>query len=327
MPGNSAPPNPSYRCDTCQGGRRWSATRQAVWRRSAATASSTPSPERSFDDLTLLASHICGTPMALITLVDADRQWFKSRIGIADQRDGTRSLSFCAHAIKHRDLFIVPDATARRALPRQPVRHRRVRTSASMPARRWSRPTDTRSAPCACSIASRGRCSREQLDALTALCRQAEAQLELRRHLMELQAALDGARSRAGRAGEADRGAALRRIARRPPAERADAVLLDLPVHHDDSGRSARDPQGHRRRHPRPAGEGLAGGRRHGGRAGAAGGRRQRHPPRLRRRREQAAAVRGHLRRRRRDHDYRARPGHRASIRRRSPTRSTRPTC
>ena len=40
-------------------------------------------PEQAFDDLTLLASHICETPIALITLVDADRQWFKSRFGIA----------------------------------------------------------------------------------------------------------------------------------------------------------------------------------------------------------------------------------------------------
>src|SRR5215203_172895 len=66
-------------------------------------------PERSFDDLTLLASHICGTPMALISLVDADRQWFKSRIGIPIS-ETARAVSFCAHAINHQDLFIVPDA-------------------------------------------------------------------------------------------------------------------------------------------------------------------------------------------------------------------------
>ena len=44
-------------------------------------------PERAFDDLAMLASHICGTPMALITMVDADRQWFKSRIGITPSRN------------------------------------------------------------------------------------------------------------------------------------------------------------------------------------------------------------------------------------------------
>src|SRR3954454_4282509 len=66
-------------------------------------------PERSFDDLTLLASHICGTPMALITLIDADRQWFKSRVGIPIH-ETARAISFCTHAIQHRDLFIVPDA-------------------------------------------------------------------------------------------------------------------------------------------------------------------------------------------------------------------------
>ena len=59
-------------------------------------------PEQCFDDLTLLASHICGTPMALLTLVDAERQWFKSRIGVA-MTETARAVSFCGHAIQHRD--------------------------------------------------------------------------------------------------------------------------------------------------------------------------------------------------------------------------------
>jgi hypothetical protein len=67
-------------------------------------------PERQFDDLTLLASHICGTPMALLTLVDADRQWFKSRVGIT-MSETSRAVSFCAHAILDtKDVFEVTDA-------------------------------------------------------------------------------------------------------------------------------------------------------------------------------------------------------------------------
>ncbi len=67
-------------------------------------------PEQEFDDLVLLASEICGTPIALISLVDIDRQWFKSRIGI-DASETSRDISFCGHAVADNSLLIVPDAT------------------------------------------------------------------------------------------------------------------------------------------------------------------------------------------------------------------------
>ena len=66
-------------------------------------------PEQRFDDLALLASQICGTPMALISLVDRDRQWFKARVGV-DVRQTPRDIAFCAHAIDQPNLFVVPDA-------------------------------------------------------------------------------------------------------------------------------------------------------------------------------------------------------------------------
>ncbi len=66
--------------------------------------------EQQYDDLTSLASFICGTPMALISLVDKDRQWFKSKVGLT--LDGTpRTESVCSYTIEQPGLFIVPDAT------------------------------------------------------------------------------------------------------------------------------------------------------------------------------------------------------------------------
>ena len=68
-------------------------------------------PERLFDDVVQLASQICGTPIALMSLIDRSRQWFKARVGL-DLWETSRGSSLCAHAIVKKGPMVVPDARA-----------------------------------------------------------------------------------------------------------------------------------------------------------------------------------------------------------------------
>ena len=65
--------------------------------------------EAAFDDITQLAARYCGTPIALISLVDGERQWFKSRLGL-DVSETPRQISFCTHTIEGDGIFEVADA-------------------------------------------------------------------------------------------------------------------------------------------------------------------------------------------------------------------------
>jgi anti-sigma regulatory factor (Ser/Thr protein kinase) len=145
-------------------------------------------PEQAFDDLTLLASQICGTPIALITLLDEKRQWFKSRLGMS-ATETARSIAFCAHTIQQNDLFVVPDTLA----------DERFRENPLVLGEPWVRfyagsPLITRDGHALGSLCVLDRVPRTltpgQQAALHALRHQAVAQLELRLNVDELALAL-----------------------------------------------------------------------------------------------------------------------------------------
>jgi GAF domain-containing protein len=145
--------------------------------------------EQSYDDITTLAAHICGVPVALISMVDEARQWFKSRVGV-EQQQTSREVAFCAHAILQNKPFIVGDAT----------KDRRFADSALVTGDPYIRfyagfpliNPEGLALGTLCVIDRQPRqLSAEQLKTMQALSRQVMALLELRRVSARLADALD----------------------------------------------------------------------------------------------------------------------------------------
>jgi two-component system, cell cycle sensor histidine kinase and response regulator CckA len=141
-------------------------------------------PEEVFDDLTELAARICEAPIALISLIDEDRQWFKAKIGVT-VNETSRDISFCSHAIKQEDLFIIPDATQDARFANNPLvtSDPKIRFYAGAPLIT----PDGYALGSLCVIDKVPRELRpEQKQALRVLARHVMTQLELRRHSKEL---------------------------------------------------------------------------------------------------------------------------------------------
>ncbi|MFO1488192.1 MAG: GAF domain-containing protein [Verrucomicrobiota bacterium] len=141
-------------------------------------------PERVFDDLTELAAKICNAPIALISLIDEERQWFKAKVGISVQ-ETSRDISFCSHAIQSDGLFLVPNAAKDPRFAQNPLvtSDPKIRFYAGMPLVT----PDGHALGTLCVIDKVPRQLRpEQEQALIILARHVMIQLEIRRHAKEL---------------------------------------------------------------------------------------------------------------------------------------------
>jgi GAF domain-containing protein len=145
--------------------------------------------ETAFDDFTKIASHVCHTPIATISLIDAERQWLKSRIGL-EGTEAPREHAFCSYTILGTETLVVEDATADARFADNPLvtgaPHIRFYAGAPLIDR------DGHALGALCVVDRKPRpLSAEQQEALAALSRRVMAQIELRQVSSELAVALD----------------------------------------------------------------------------------------------------------------------------------------
>ena len=142
-------------------------------------------PEPAFDDLTVLAAQICQVPIALVSLVDAERQWFKSKVGL-EVTQTCREAAFCAHAILQPDQpLIVPDTLQDQRFAANPLvtAAPNIRFYAGFPI--VTRQGHAVGTLCVIDSVTR-QLQPQQVAAMQALSRQVSAQLELRLNLSKL---------------------------------------------------------------------------------------------------------------------------------------------
>jgi GAF domain-containing protein len=145
-------------------------------------------PEQAFDDLTLLASFVCKTPIALISLIDEDRQWFKSKVGMTATQS-PRDIAFCSVAIQQSEVMVVPDTLKDERFRNNPfvVSEPKIRFYAGAPLIN----EEGYALGTLCVVDKTPReMEPEQKEALQALSRLVLAQLEFRRNLQLLKEAL-----------------------------------------------------------------------------------------------------------------------------------------
>ncbi|HWI19186.1 MAG TPA: GAF domain-containing sensor histidine kinase [Vicinamibacterales bacterium] len=143
--------------------------------------------EQAYDDFTKLAAHVCGTPMALIGLIDDRRQWFKSKINM-DGDETPRELTFCGHTLVDNQTLVVPDTIQDQRFHDHPsvTGAPRIRFYAGAPIVTH----DGYGLGTLCVIDDKPRVlTAAQKEALEALSRQVMAHLDLRRAMMTLRGA------------------------------------------------------------------------------------------------------------------------------------------
>lgn len=140
--------------------------------------------EAVFDDLAALASYICGTPIALVSLVDSDRQWFKAKVGM-DANETPRDISFCGHTILAGDTLVVEDALADSRFADNPLVTSDPKIRFYAGAKLTTSDGHALGSLCVIDRVPR-RLTAAQKEALEALSRQVVAQMEYKRNVLEM---------------------------------------------------------------------------------------------------------------------------------------------